>query len=126
MAGTTNVTIEKIIEEENDDLKRNFVGVFSSNSVTPFINLYGPVKKKSSTHPFAILITDRNNLPGTQWWSILNIYPSKQLLLFDSYGFTGLKAFIMQDDRNIINKILCGVEKFNKKDNIVLPKFKSC
>ena len=32
MAGISNVTIEKFINErEDDDLKKNFVGVFSSN-----------------------------------------------------------------------------------------------
>ena len=96
-----------------------FVGVFSSNSATSFINFYGLVKKKGSTYPFAILNTDRSNLPGTHWWSILNICPTKQLFLFDSYGFTGLKAFIMQGNRKIMNKALYGVENFNKKDNIV-------
>ena len=45
MAGITNVTIEKFIEKQNDDFKRNFVGLFSSNSVTPFINFCGLVKK---------------------------------------------------------------------------------
>lgn len=43
----------------------------------------------------------------------------KQLFLFDSYGFTGLKDFIIQDERKIMNKVLYGVKKFNKKDNIV-------
>ena len=46
MTSITNVTIEKFIEEENDDLKRNFVSVFSSNSVTPSINFYRLAKKK--------------------------------------------------------------------------------
>ena len=98
---------------------KKFVGVFSSNFVTSFITFYGLVKKKGSTYPFAILNTDRSNLLGTHWWSILDNCPTKQLFLFDSYGFTGLKAFIMQDNRKIINKVLCGVENFNKKDNIV-------
>ena len=55
-----------------------------------------------------ILNTDRSNLPGTHWWSILNIYPKKQLF-----------SFIEQDDGDIINKILYNTKKFNKKDNIV-------
>ena len=59
--------MEKFIEEENDDLKRKFVGVFLSNSVTPVMNFYGLVKKKGGTYPFAVLNTDRSNLPGTHW-----------------------------------------------------------
>ena len=43
----------------------------------------------------------------------------KQLFLFDSYGFTGLKAFIGQDDSDIIHRILCDTKKINKDDNIV-------
>ena len=40
MAGITNVTIEKLTKEENYHLKRSFVGIFLSNSVTLFINFY--------------------------------------------------------------------------------------
>lgn len=52
MAGITNVSIEKFIEKENDDLKRNFVGVFSSNSVTPCINFCGLAKKRGGSYLF--------------------------------------------------------------------------
>ena len=92
MTCVTNVSTEKFIEEENDDIKK-FFGVILSNSVTPFINFYGLVKKKGSTYLFTILNTDRSNLPRTHWCSIL--------FLFDSCGFTGGKAFIIQDDRKI-------------------------
>ena len=40
-------------------------------------------------------------------------------MLFDSYGFTGFKSFIIDDDKNIISRILYGINKFNKKDDIV-------
>ena len=73
MAGISNVTTEELIEDENDDFQGNFVGVFPSDRVTPFLN-------------------------------ILNIYPKKQLFLFDSYGFLGFTVFIEQDDGDIINK----------------------
>ena len=39
---------------------------------------------------------------------------------FNSSGFTGLKTFIIQNDREIINKVLCVLKKFNKKDNILI------
>ena len=35
----------------------------------------------------------------------------------ESFGFEGFKGFFIQDDQKIINKILYGVEKFDKKDN---------
>ena len=40
MAGTSNVVIEKFFENENEDIKKNFIGVYSSNSITRYINYY--------------------------------------------------------------------------------------
>ena len=77
------------------------------------------IKRKGGHYSFKILNTDRSNLPGMHWWSILNIYPKKQLFLFDSYGFLGFKAFVQQDDGDIINNILYDPKKFCEKDNIV-------
>ena len=91
MAGISNITIKKIFENENDDLEKNFVGIYSSNSITKFINCYKIIKEKDCCYPFAIFNTDRANIPGTHWWSFLNIYPKTELLLFDSHGFYGLK-----------------------------------
>ena len=71
------------------------------------------MKRKGDHYPFTILNTDRRNLPGTHWWSILNIYPKKQLFLFKSYGFLDFKAIINQEYGDIINKILYDTKKFN-------------
>ena len=38
------------------------------------------------------------------------------MLLFDSFGLLGLKDFIMQDDKNKINKILFGLQKLKLTD----------
>ena len=38
------------------------------------------------------------------------------LLLFDSVGIVGFKQFIVDNDKNIIGKMLFSLEKFNKKD----------
>ena len=67
MAGISNVTIEEFIEEEVDHFKKNFVGVFSSNRATPFLNFLKMIKRKGGYYPFLILNTDRSNLPGTHW-----------------------------------------------------------
>ena len=40
----------------------------------------------------------------------------KDLLLFDSFEFTGFKQFIVDNDKNIIDKMLFNFKKFNKKD----------
>ena len=36
-------------------------------------------------------------------------------MLLDSFGFTGLKQFIVDNDKNIVDKMLFNLEKFNKK-----------
>ena len=50
----------------------------------------------------------------------------KKLFLFDSLGFTGFKEFIIDNDLNIIDKLLYNVNKFNKNDekiNLINLKF---
>ena len=38
------------------------------------------------------------------------------MFLFDSLGFTGVKEFIVDNNLNIIDKLLYNVNKFNKND----------
>ena len=82
MAEKSNVTIEEFIAEENDGFQRNFVGVFLSDRMIPFLNFLKIMKRKGGHYPFTILNTYRSNLPDTYWWSILYIYPKKQLFFF--------------------------------------------
>ena len=50
---------------------------------------------------------------------------SNRYLFFDSYGIEGLKNFVIQDDRPIVDKILIGIEKMDRTDNkITLCKVK--
>ena len=74
------------------------------------------IKEKRAKYLFAVFNTDRKNKPGTHWWSFLDIYPKKDLLLFDSFGFTGFKQFIVDNDESIIDKMLFNFKKINKKD----------
>ena len=76
--GISNVDIENFFENEND-LKKNFMGVYSSNSITKYIYFYEIIKEKNAKCPFAIFNTDRENKPGTHWWSFLDIYPEIDL-----------------------------------------------
>ena len=115
--GISNVDIENIFEnEKNDDLKKTDMGVHSSNSIAKYINFYEIIKEKDTKFPFAIFNTNRENKPGMHWWSFLDIYPKKDLLLFDSFGFTGFKKFIIDNDLGAIDKLLFNLQKFNKKD----------
>ena len=50
-------------------------------------------------YPFIIWNTDRSNEGGTHWRSILKILPKNKLLLFDSFGISGMKHFIVTDEK---------------------------
>ena len=83
------------------------------------------IEEKKGKYPFIIANTDANNKKRTHWWSILNVEPKNELFFFDSFGLDGLKYFIIQDDRKIIDKILIGIEQMNKTDQkITLYKIK--
>ena len=45
----TNIDIEKFFDNEtNDDLKRNFMGVYLSDSKTKYLDFYDIMKQKKS------------------------------------------------------------------------------
>ena len=95
--GISNVNIEKLFENKmSDHLKKNFMGMYSSNSITRYRNFYEIIIKKKK----------KENKPRMHWWSFLDIYLKEDLLLFDSFGFTGFKKFIVDNDVDIINKML--------------------
>ena len=76
--------------------------------------------------PFIIANTDSSDKPGVHWWSILDIEPRTDIFFFDSYGLQGLKHFIIQDDKPIVDKILIGIVKMDRTDNkLTLCKIKS-
>ena len=118
MAGISNEAIDDFFEKIQDkDLKNNFVGVFPSNHINKFISHHSIVKSKSKVkYPFIIMNTDRSDRDGTHWWSFLDLHQKKDIFLFDSFGFTGLKKFIIDNDRKVINKVLYNLNKFGKSD----------
>ena len=119
MSGISNFEIEKVINEINDDLKANFIGTFPSNQTFTFLNFTELVKEKSVPYPFMIMNTDRYGKKGTHWWSFLEISSKEHIFLFDSYGFIGLKEFIIDNDRKLIDRFFYGLEEINKKDRKV-------
>ena len=116
MTGISNVNINKIIDEIDGDLKQNFVGVFPSDKTFRFFKYKHLIKEKKASYPFMIMNTDRKNKEGEHWWSLLEISDKKQIFLFESFGFAGLKDFIIDDDRHILDEFFYGLEKINKKD----------
>ena len=128
--GITNIQIEKFFKsEENDDIRNNFVGVFSMDDISKYIKFNKIIReKKKGKYPFAIYNTDPHNKPGTHWWSFIDINPRNELLLFDSFGLLGFKLFIEDDDKKIIDALLynfnkCKFSEANKKINICTMTF---
>ena len=78
-----------------------------------FINHAAMISDKGK-YPFIIANTDASNKPGVHWWSILDIEPRNDIFFFDSFGLDGLKHFIIQDDKPIVDKILLGIEQMNR------------
>ena len=117
MGGISNFTVEKAFRKINDpDLLDNFVGIFPSNYMNKFIN-HAAMIDDSCKFPFIIANTDDSEKQGTHWWSILDIEHKTDIFFFDSYGLEGLKHFIIEDDKEIIDKILIGIDKMDKSDN---------
>ena len=76
-------------------------------------------------YQFIISNTDRSDEGSSHCWSILNISPKSELLLFDSFGISGMKHFIVSDGKKVVGKILKGLELADQKDNkLTLVKLK--
>ena len=52
--------------EENEDLKKYYMGTYSIDSITRYINFYEIIKRRNAKYPFAIFNTDKENEPGSQ------------------------------------------------------------
>ena len=125
MGGISNFQIEDAFKKIGDeDLLENFVGVFPSNYMNKFINHAAMISDKGK-YPFIIANTDASNKLGVHWWSILDIEPRNDIFFSDSFSLNGLKHFIIQDDKPIVDKILLGIEQMNRTDKkITLCKIK--
>ena len=63
MAGISNVATEIFFENENEDIKKNFIGVHSSNSITRYISYYKIIREKCvATHSVFSPTTEPINL----------------------------------------------------------------
>ena len=123
--GISNYQIENAFKKIGDeDLLDNFVGVFPLDCMNKFIN-HAAMTEDGGKFPLIIANTNASDKPGVHWWSILNIEPRTDIFFFDSYGIEGLKHFIIQDDKQIVDKILIGIEKMDRTDDkITLCKIK--
>ena len=68
MGGISNFQIENAIKKIGDeDLSKNFVGVFPSNYMNKFINHAAMTEDKKGKYPFIISNIDANDKTGTHW-----------------------------------------------------------
>ena len=79
MSGISNFTIEKFVNEIDDELKNNFVGVFPSNRILKFLKITEMIRYNNTKYPFMIMNTDRSEKKGTHWWSFLEISSKEQI-----------------------------------------------
>ena len=89
-----------------------------------FIEISKTMKAKKD--PLMIVNTDRSDKVGTDWWSILDRDSKSDFLLMDSFGVVGLKNFIIKGDKKVIQKVLKGIEKLDKREkelNLINLKF---
>ena len=115
--GLSNFQIDDFSkDEENENLKKNYMGTYSIDSITKYINFYKIIKRRNAKYPFAIFNTDIENEPGIHWWSFMDIHPKNNLFLFDSFGLEGFKLFIVNNYRQIINQLLYNFKKMRIKD----------
>ena len=82
-----------------------------------FLDHAAMISEKNGKYPFVIANTDSSEKGGTHWWSILDIEPKQDIFFFDFFVIDGLKHFIIQGNRNVIEKILFGTEKMTRTDN---------
>ena len=92
MAGISNQTIVKFIEENtNEDFKKKFIRVFPTNYINKFISCHDILIESGAYYPFVIMNTDRADKKGTHWWSFLDLHPKKEIFFIDSFEFAGFK-----------------------------------
>ena len=113
--GISNFEIEKVFKQKNNEgINKNLLGVFPSDKVNKFITFEKMMPGRK--YPFIIPNTNRSDKGSTHCWSILNIPPKSDMLFFDSFGISGMKHFIVSDDKKIVGKVLKGLELADQKN----------
>ena len=86
------------------------------------------MKNRNTKYPFAIFNTSKENEPGTQWWSFLDIQSKNNLFLFNSLGLDGFKLFVVNNQETVINELLYDFKRCESKSNrkLTLCSMKFC
>ena len=126
--GISNFQIDKFFKDENEELQKHYIGTYSIDSITKYINFYDIMKKRNAKYPFAVFNTDKENEPGKHWWSFLDIQPKNNLFLFGSLGLDGFKIFIVNNDEKVKNELLYNFKRYElqSKNELTLCSMKFC
>ena len=98
-------------------MKKTYMGAYSIDSITKYINFYEIIKQRNAKYAFAMFNTDKENKPGVHWWSVMDIHPKNNLFLFDSFGLEGFKLFVVNNNQQTINQLLYNLKKCESKTN---------
>ena len=72
----SNFQIQQAIKNLNDDdITKNFVGIFPAHHMSKFIDFKSMISEKTGKYHFLIVNTDSSDKGSTNWWSILDIEP---------------------------------------------------
>lgn len=82
-----------------------------------FINHAAMISQKRGKYPRIIANTDSSEKSGTYWWRILYTEPKTIIFFLYSFRRDGLKHFIIQDERKVIEKILLRSGQMSWTDN---------
>ena len=94
------------------------MGVYSSESITKYINFYEIIKEKEQNiHLQFSTLTEKINQERVGGAFLISIQ-KKDLLLFDSFDFVGFKQFIIDNDSAIIDNMLFNLKKKNTSNHI--------
>ena len=122
--GITNFRIDKFFrEEDNEKLKKNYMGTFSTDSIIKYLTFYEIIKHRNAKYPFAIFNTSKENECRKHWWSFLDIQPKNNVFLFDSLGSDGFKIFVVNKQESIINDLFYNFKRCELKSS---SKLKLC
>ena len=70
-----------------------------SNRISCFIHFHSLMNENDAKNHFLIMNTDRIDKERTHWSNISDLHAEKYIFLFDRFGFTRLKYFVIQDDK---------------------------
>ena len=116
MAGISNQNLLKFIEEKtNDDIKKNFVGVFPSNFITKFIRFHRMMNEKSTRYPFIIMNTDCSIKKRMHCWSFLDLNPKKKYFHLTALDLMVLKIFYYKMIKKLLIKFSTELKNLKKK-----------